>query len=300
MSGQRLAITGVRKIEMEHADPVRAARFYTDVWNLTEVAREDGSIYLRGACGAHHILAIHPSSGPARVREIALGARDKSAVDGLHARAQAAGFAVTGPEPRQTIDGGYAFSLRDPAGRRFSISCDARNHADDAQVRDRPYKVGHVNINTALIDEMVSFYTDVFGMRLVDHAGTQYFFNADSPDHCTLVLCKYGMETLNHIAYEMSDLESVLRGAGRMHDAGYPIEWGPGRHGPGDNAFCYFAGPEECPLEYTAEVLQIDEAYEFHGPDHWKWPAGRLDQWGVTPPHTSRWKRVQTLYGFAR
>jgi hypothetical protein len=85
-------------------------------------------------------------------------------------------------------------------------------------------------------------------MRLVDHAGTQYFFNADSPDHCTLVLCKYGMETLNHIAYEMPDRESV------MHDAGYPIEWGP----------------------------------------------GRLDQWGVTPPHTSRWKRVQTLYDFAK
>ena len=296
---KRLAITGVRKIEMEHADPVRAVKFYTDTWNLNEVARADGAIYLRATCAAHHVLAIHPSNGPARVREIHLSARDKGAVDGLHARAKAAGFATNAPAERDTIDGGYGFSLRDPAGRRFSILCDARDHADETKERDRPYKIGHININTALIDQMVSFYTDVFGMRLVDHAGTQYFFNADSPDHCTLVLCKYGMETLNHIAYEMIDLESVMRGAGRMHDAVYPIEWGPGRHGPGDNAFCYFAGPEECPLEYTAEVLQIDDTYEFHGPDHWKWPPGRLDQWGVTPPHTTRWKRVQTLYGFA-
>lgn len=296
---KRVAITGVRKVEIEHADPVRAAKFYTEVWNLDEVARADGSVYLRGTCAAHHIAAIHPSHGPARVREIVLSARDKSAVDGLHARAKAAGFALDAPAERRTIDGGYGFALRDPGGRRFQIVCDARDHADDTKVRDRPYKVGHVNINTALIDPMVSFYTDVLGMRLVDNAGTQYFFNADSPDHCSLVLCKFGMETLNHIAYEMSDLESVMRGAGRMHDAGYPIEWGPGRHGPGDNAFCYFAGPEECPLEYTAEVLQIDETYEFHGPDHWKWPPGRLDQWGVTPPHTTRWKRVQTLYGFA-
>ena len=191
------------------------------------------------------------------------------------------------------------FSLRDPAGRRFVVVCDGEDHADDTKVRDRPYKVGHVNINTVLIEQMTGLFTDVLGMRLVDNAGTQFFFNADSPDHCSLVLCRFGMETLNHIAFEMSDLESVMRGAGRMHDAGYPIEWGPGRHGPGDNAFCYFAGPEECPLEYTAEVLQIDDSYEFHGPDHWKWPPGRLDQWGVTPPHTSRWKRVQTLYGFA-
>ncbi|MFN3890943.1 MAG: VOC family protein [Beijerinckiaceae bacterium] len=299
MTGNRLAITGVRKVEMEHADPERAAKFYTDVWNLSEVARTDGSIFMRATCAAHHVLAIHPANGPARVREIALGARGKSEVDGLYARAKAAGFDVDAPSERQAIDGGYGFSVRDPGGRRFSIVCGARDHDDDAKVRDRPYKIGHVNINTSLVDPMIAFYTDVFGMRLVDHAGTQYFFNADSPDHCSLVLCKYGMETLNHIAYEMSDLESVMRGAGRMHDAGYPIEWGPGRHGPGDNAFCYFAGPEECPLEYTAEVLQIDETYQFHGPDHWKWPPGRLDQWGVTPPHTTRWKRVQTLYGFA-
>ncbi len=224
---KRLAVTGVRKIEMEHADPVRAAKFYTDVWNLNEVVRADGAIYLRATCAAHHVLAIHPSNGPARVREIALSARDKGAVDALHARAKAAGFAISAPAERQTIDGGYGFSMRDPGGRRFSILTDARDHADDTKVRDRPYKIGHVNINTELVDQMVSFYTDVFGMRLVDHAGTQYFFNADSPDHCTLVLCKYGMETLNHIAYEMSDLDSVLRGAGRMHDAGYPIEWGP-------------------------------------------------------------------------
>ena len=62
----------------------------------------------------------------------------------------------------------------------------------------------------------------------------------------------------------MPDLESCMRGGGRMRDAGYPIEWGPGRHGSGNNVFCYFAGPEEFPIEYTAEVLQIDDCYEFH------------------------------------
>ena len=27
-----------------------------------------------------------------------------------------------------------------------------------------------------------------------------------------------------------------------LRDAGYPIEWGVGRHGPGNNAFAYFIG----------------------------------------------------------
>ena len=90
-----------------------------------------------------------------------------------------------------------------------------------------------------------------------------------------------------------------MRGAGRMRDAGYPLEWGVGRHGAGNNVFGYFAGPEEFPIEYTAEVMQIDDSYEFHGPEYWKWPPGRLDQWGVTPPHTQRWKRIQDMYLFA-
>ena len=45
--------------------------------------------------------------------------------------------------------------------------------------------------------------------------------------------------------------------------------------------------------------MHIDYSYEFHGPEYWKWPPGRLDQWGVTPPHTLRWKRIQDMYLFA-
>jgi catechol 2,3-dioxygenase len=166
-------------------------------------------------------------------------------------------------------------------------------------VPDRPSKVTHVNLNTPAMDLMTRFLEQALGMRLVDESGPQRFFNADSADHCSVVLCSGPADTLNHIAFEMKDLESVMRGAGRMIDNGYPVEWGPGRHGPGDNCFAYFAGPDELPLEYTSDVLQIDETYEFHGPDYWKWPAGRLDAWGVTPAHTKRWKRIQTMFGFS-
>jgi catechol 2,3-dioxygenase len=112
------------------------------------------------------------------------------------------------------------------------------------------------------------------------------------------VVGRHARATLNHVAFDVPDLDSVMRGAGRMRDHGYPIEWGVGRHGAGNNVFAYFAGPEEFPIEYTAEVLQIDDSYVPHGPDHWRWPPGRADQWGVTDPHTPRWKRIQDLYDF--
>ena len=43
---------------------------------------------------------------------------------------------------------------------------------------------------------------------------------------------------------------------------------------------------------------QIDDTYVPHGREHWKWPPGRMDQWGITGPHTQRWKQIQDLLRF--
>ena len=96
----------------------------------------------------------------------------------------------------------------------------------------------------------------------------------------------------------MGDLESVLRGSGRMIDAGFPIAWGVGRHGPGDNVFAYFIDPVGFVIEYTAEVLQVDDDYKFKGPSEWVWPPGRTDQWGIAPPkaqHVTRFAGMGTM-----
>lgn len=146
---------------------------------------------------------------------------------------------------------------------------------------------------------MTRFLVDVLGFKLIDETAALLFFHADNGDHNSMVVGRYQRATLNHVAYELPDLDSVMRGTGRKRDHGYPIEWGVGRHGAGNNVFTYFAGPEEFPLEYTGEVLQIDDTYTPHRPEYWRWPPGRPDQWGVTDPHTPRWKRIQDLYHFA-
>ena len=94
------------------------------------------------------------------------------------------------------------------------------------------------------------------------------------------MLAKTNLPTLNHVAFEMPDFNSVMRGMGRMKDNGYPIEWGPGRHGAGDNVFAYFCGPDEVPLEYAAEVLQIDDSYRAAVVDLLEIPARPLRSMG--------------------
>ena len=108
----------------------------------------------------------------------------------------------------------------------------------------------------------LAFFTGALGFRVIDDNAPLWFLHCDNSDHSSIVLAKTNQPTLNHVAFEMPEIESVMRGMGRMKDAGYPIEWGPGRHGPGDNVFAYFCGPDEVPLEYTAEVLQVDDSYQ--------------------------------------
>jgi catechol 2,3-dioxygenase len=96
----------------------------------------------------------------------------------------------------------------------------------------------------------------------------------------------------------MPDLESVMRGSGRMVDHGYSIGWGAGRHGPGDNVFAYFVDPAGAVIEYTAEVLQIDDSYVAKGPGDWVWPPGRTDQWGIAPPKSDACKIAQLAVPF--
>jgi catechol 2,3-dioxygenase len=90
-----------------------------------------------------------------------------------------------------------------------------------------------------------------------------------------------------------------MRGSGRMVDHGYPIGWGVGRHGPGDNVFAYFVDPFGIVVEYTAEVLQVDHDYVVGRPQDWTWPPGRTDHWGIAPPKSELVKKAQLAIPFA-
>jgi catechol 2,3-dioxygenase len=135
------------------------------------------------------------------------------------------------------------------------------------------------------------------GFTVTDRSKAMAFLRCND-DHHAVVLADSGVNGLNHVAFMMPDLESVMRGSGRMIDHGFPIGWGVGRHGPGDNVFAYFVDPFGFVIEYTAEVLEVNDEYRPHGPDYWVWPAGRTDHWGIAPPKPDYVKRAQLAIRF--
>jgi len=277
----------LRSVEIGVTDVAQSLRFFTDVWYLAPVGEIAGVHYLRGTGPFHHIFTIRRAAKRELIRMV-FDAADRETVDALHHQVVAYGLkTVDLPASLRQPHGEYGFGFKDPEGRNVAIVCGVHDRASAADKPDYPRKISHININAGDSDATLAFYRDALGFRLTDTTKRLRFLSC-SPDHHTVVLGFSGGPTLNHIAFEVPDFDSVMRGAGRMRDDGRPIEWGPGRHGPGNNVFCYFLGPEDMPVELMAEMQQIDDNYIAKTAEHWTWLPGRLDQWGIVAGPSER------------
>jgi catechol 2,3-dioxygenase-like lactoylglutathione lyase family enzyme len=295
-------LSSLRSVEVGIPDVAGAAAFFTGTWNLRVAARQGESVYLRGTGADHHLLALHPAPAP-EVRMVTLRAPSASALDRLLTAVPANGGSVLSARaPVTEPGGGEAIVIRDPQGRIVRIVADDFRHTDTSGDKDHPVRLAHAVLNSHDVATALPFYENALGMKLSDRTRIMAFIRIPGQprgDHHSIALADADNDCLNHIAFLMPDLESVMRGGGRMKDAGYGIEWGPGRHGPGNNSFNYFVGPAGLVIEYTADVEQVDDEYPVRGPEDWKWPAGRVDHWGISTGPSARLKEAQRQIGFA-
>jgi catechol 2,3-dioxygenase len=291
-------VSALRSVALTVPDLVEAEKFFTSIWHLDVIAKTERAIYFRGTGADHHLLELHHAEGPAKILCVTLRARDRSALDNVAQAAVAAGGEVLKPIAEVTEPGGgVSVTVVDPDGRVFQLVHGDAVHADAHEASDRPIRLAHAVLNSHDVESTRAFMETVFDFSLSDRTRIMAFMRCNS-DHHSIALGDTDNDALNHIAFLMPDIDSVMRGGGRMRDAGYGIEWGPGRHGPGDNAFNYFVGPFDVVIEYTAEVEQIDDSYKVGQPSDWTWPPGRVDQWGISAPPSPRLKEAQRAVVF--
>ncbi|HSI41359.1 MAG TPA: VOC family protein [Xanthobacteraceae bacterium] len=290
-------VRSVEAVDLAVTDLAEARRFFEQAWRLGVVSEADGRVHFRASAAPFSVLSLRQAGRSGLVR-IRLEAMSRAAVDRAYERVVASGHSVDGvPRALTGPGGGYGFGFADPERRNFSLVHGMERHADHGTVHDRPTKLAHVNLNCADNDATYRFMTEVLGFRLSDQTPMFRFLRCGT-DHHSIVLGFSGNALLNHIAFEVPDTESLMLGIGRMRDHGHRVEWGPGRHGPGNNVFAYFCGPGELPLEYTTEVAQIDDSYPIRRPDAWRWPPGRLDHWGLMSGPSERVKKAQSFFPF--
>jgi catechol-2,3-dioxygenase len=287
------AVTAVRSVELGVRDLNASSAFYQDTWLLDEVARTQSAVYLRAAGKEHHVLAIHGDQ-PFGVVRINLAATGRASVDALHDSLLSAAVPIVhAPRDLDEPGGGYAFAFTDNEGRQFRIVAGLPEHGEVDHANDRPEKVSHIVLNAEAESGSAKLFCEKLGFRLRDQTGRANFIGCNA-DHHSLAFGRVGGSAMNHVAFDIANLDGEMRAAGRMKRGGHPIEWGVGRHGPGHNVFAYFIDPNGYAIEYTTEMDQVDDAKYVPGtPETWK-RAPHSDAWGIADPPTQRFRDAIT------
>jgi catechol 2,3-dioxygenase len=288
-------VTGVRSIELGVRDLHQSAEFYTKVWALEEVSAAGDTMHFRATGGEHHVLTIRERP-QASLLGVHFAAADRGAVDQLCAKAKGYGVAIAhDPAPLDaSAGGGYGFRFETPDGLPMTISSDSAQHPDVVVDRSRPTKISHVVLNSARTDDQVPFFIDVLGFKLSDSTHMMEFLRC-SADHHSIAIFRNNGPSLNHVAYELPNIDGLMRGAGRLKRSGFDVEWGVGRHGPGSNVFSYFIEPNGFVAEYTTELDQLDDAT--HVPQdasYWQKIMPNPDRWGLAGPPSNRMRAAMS------
>lgn len=284
----------LRSVELQMPDTAAAAKFLEGTWGLVPVEARGGTRWFRGSGGHPYILAISEAAAPA-ITSISFSGSEGE-VDGALARVAKSGAAHRKVDAFDVPGGGRGFVVQGPESQayRFIVE-DAAPAKVDAP--GGPVQITHAVLNSVDVAACERFAVDVLGFRVSDRTKMMTFIRCNRKHHC-VAYAHSAVSSLNHIAFEMESTEAVMRGAGRMRDAGFDLVWGPGRHGPGNNVFGYFIAPFGGVIEYTAEVSEVGDDYRVGGPEDWKWPPGRIDHWGLSMKDMARIAPAERVFRF--
>lgn len=288
----------LQSVELQMPDVGAAAAFLEQIWRLLPLGKFDGAHYFRG-CGDHpYLLALREAKTPG-VLSVSFSGSEPEIV-ALQARAQNANADVKKIAALDAPGGGAGLLLRGPENQTYRF-CIASDVAAASHTADTPIQITHTVINVNDLKACEAFATEVLGFRISDRTRAMTFVRCNRKHHC-IAFAPAEIPSLNHIAFEMQNVDAVMRGIGRMRDAGFACAWGPGRHGPGNNVFGYFIAPFNAVIEYTAEISEVNDDYKTGTPEDWKWPPGRIDQWGLStkdvPNITAAEKQFRFLENF--
>lgn len=284
----------LRSIELHVPGAAEAAFFLTGVWGALDAGSAAGSHYIRGTGASPYLVALHEA--PVASVASTTFVTDAARIAAISQRAANAGIACVSVDCAEQ-GGGRGILVTFPDGERFRF---LEQCADPptATGRDAPVRLTHVVFNARDAEVSARLAEDIFGFTVSDRTVGMVFVRCNTSHH-SIAFARAGICSLNHIAFEMEDLDAVMRGIGRMRDAGFAPAWGPGRHGPGDNVFAYYIAPFGAVVEFSTAVEQVGPDYRTGSPEDWRWPPNRIDQWGLSDKQVDALQAAERNFRFA-
>lgn len=291
----------LRSIELALPRAALAHRWMIDVWGCADGGQTDQTWYLRGS-GTFPYLVSLTEHAECFVRSTTFVCSPER----LNAVARAAVAQGLNAAPCISSDpgGGAGIVVELAEGECLRFLAGATEvpaipgHAK-ASRRVMPVKLTHVVFNAVDAEASGDLVERVLDFRVSDRTKGMVFVRCNTSHHST-AFARAGFSSLNHIAFEMEDLDAVMRGIGNMRDHGFAPAWGPGRHGPGDNVYAYYIAPFGPVIEYSTAVEKVPDDYRAGNPDDWTWPEHRIDQWGVSDKDFAGLRLAEEQFRFRR
>jgi 2,3-dihydroxy-p-cumate/2,3-dihydroxybenzoate 3,4-dioxygenase len=275
------SVSELHYIALAVPDLAAERTFFADSWGLTEVASKGDVVYF-AAQGATQPFVISLRQDAQRKTDlISFAARSREGLERLHRQVQQARCRmICDPGPAATPGGGFGFRFFDPDGRAIEIITESA--ARPARKLDKgeaiPLGLSHIVLHSPDLKALAKFYADVLGFRISDWIGEFMVFLRCNRAHHRLAILP-GPPALNHIAFDVSSIDELMRGLARLMSCGVTLSWGPGRHTAGNNAFTYYLTPNGNAVEYTSDLEEVDEAT--WQPTTYAFSPAITDLWGT-------------------
>jgi catechol 2,3-dioxygenase len=268
-------------------------RFYQDVMGLQVAGRHDRSVYLRGwGEWSHHSLQLTESdtTGLGHIAWRAAGTAElEEAVQRLEEVRAGEGWFT------DSVGHGPAYRYRGPGGHLHEIFWEQERYQAPEDQRSTfpnrpqryvprgvaPRQIDHVTVATQDPWGDAHWYRDVLGYTFTEYMAigekgdtpvfTMVTTNEKSHDLGLVKDHSDARGRLHHFAFWVDSRDELLRSADVLINAGVPIEYGPGRHGMGEQDYLYVREPSGVRVEVNTG------GYRLYIPD-WepvKWTPGQ-------------------------
>jgi len=261
-------------VEIVTPAPEESLRFCTEVLGLEHSGTFGGSAYLRGwGEFFHHSLQLTEGDQPG-LGHIGWRAEGAEQLETAVARIEASGADEGWFEG--STGHGPAYRYRSPGGHLHEIFWEVERFKASPELvspfPNRPQRyvprgaalrcLDHVTVATADPETDANWLRDTLGHRYME-----YTVIPDRPDFVVFAMttvCERGHDLglvwdpsgvrarINHLAYFVDSREELLRVTDVLLNADVAIEFGPGKHGMGEQDYVYFREPGGMRIEINA------------------------------------------------
>ena len=253
-------------------DPERLAQFYAETMDMSPPQRL-GQAYLVQGPGRRLIVGKGAACG---LIIVGMVVRDRDGLAEIKSRAEAEGLLPQSYASELFQPG--AFSVTDPDGNVMTFGL----AAEEAPRKGLRGPLQHVTFATRDIARFEAFYAGKLGFAISDRVVRERdgkvmtVFMRSNHEHHTIGVFYQDRTGVDHHSYEAGEWGVLKDWCDRFGERYIKLDWGPGRHGPGNNLFAFITDPDGNWIELSAELeVMYDRPVRI-----WKHEERTLNLWG--------------------